>query len=308
MPPTRLRLIVAVNPAAAFGRTRGVADRAVSELRRAGHDVRVCVEADYAELRVSVLSAVAAGADALVVVGGDGMVSLGVGIIGAARPDDPARALPLGIIPSGTGNDLARGLGIPVDDADAAIDTMLAALRRPVRRIDVGRITRASGQETWFAGVLSGGFDALVNERANALRWPRGRHRYTLALLLELAGLTAREYVIEIDGVVRTQRATLVAVANNRSFGGGMLVAPDARLDDGQFDVVTLDPVGRAGLLRIFPKVFTGAHLNDPRVTVTRARRVRIEVAGVVGYADGERVDFFPLDIELVPGAIGILA
>ena len=223
-------------------------------------------------------------------------------------PTGSAGALPLGIVPTGTGNDLARGLGIPVNDTDSAISALLAALERPARRIDAGRIIRATGEESWFAGVLSGGFDALVNERANALRWPRGRHRYTVALLLELAGLTARGYVIELDGVTTARRATLVAVANNRSFGGGMLVAPDARLDDGLLDVVTLDPVGRASLLRIFPKVFTGAHVHDPRVTVTRARRVRIEVADVVGYADGERVGAFPVDIELVPGAIAILA
>lgn len=137
---------------------------------------------------------------------------------------------------------------------------------------------------------------------------PRGRSRYTIALLVELAKLRPIEYTLTLDGVVHHERALLVAVANNLSFGGGMKVAPDAQLDDGLFDVVLVRPLGRIAFLRIYPRVFAGTHITDPRVVVHRAASVRIEAAGVVAYADGERIAPLPVDIEMDAGALRVLA
>ncbi|MBC7724958.1 MAG: diacylglycerol kinase [Burkholderiaceae bacterium] len=296
-----LRLVVAINPAAAFGASREVGPRAVERLRAAGHTVTALLEPDFASLQAAAAAALAGDADALVVVGGDGMVSLGVGLVATT-------GVPLGIVPSGTGNDMARGLGIPIGDADAAIGALLAALGRTPRTIDVGVARGAGGDIRYFVSVFSGGFDAAVNERANRMRRPRGKSRYTLAILRELVTLRPIRYRLTLDGVEESRSAILVAVANNVSFGGGMRVAPDALLDDGLFDVVTLDPVGRVGLLRIFPTVFAGTHIRDPRVTVRRASRVRIESPGVVAYADGERVGPLPIDLEMLPRALAVLA
>ena len=174
--------------------------------------------------------------------------------------------------------------------------------------IDAGRITEADGRTTWFACVLSAGFDAVVNERANLMRWPRGRNRYNVALLRELAVLKPIAYRVTLDGVVSETRAMLVAAGNNVSLGGGMRLVPDAKLDDGLLDVLVVRPLSRTAFLRIFPRVFKGTHVTDPRVMITRARNIRIEADSVVAYADGERVGPLPIDIELVPAALRVLA
>jgi len=232
------------------------------------------------------------------------MVSLGVNLLATTT-------VPLGIVPSGTGNDMARGLGIPVGDTRAAIDALLESLARPSRAIDAGRIrhTDDAGRDqlTWFACVLSAGFDAIVNERANSLRHPKGKNRYLVALAIELAKLRPITYRLVLDGVETVTDAALIAVGNNQSIGGGMRVTPDAVVDDGLFDVLVVTPLSRFAFLRVFPKVFAGTHLGHRAVTVHRAKTVRIEADRIAAYADGERVSLLPVDIEIVPGALHVL-
>ena len=296
-----LRIVVAINPRASFGKNRAVGPAVVDALRAAGHDVTSLLEPDYEQLVAATSTAIEARPDALVVVGGDGMVSLGANLLAGTT-------IPLGIVPSGSGNDMSRGLGIPVGDTDAAIGALLTALRHPPRAIDAGLVRHSDGTQVWFASVLSAGFDAVVSERANRMRWPRGRSRYNLALLRELAMLKPIAYRLVLDGVETVTDAVLVAVANNTSFGGGMLITPEAKLDDGLLDVFVVQPLSRTAFLRIFPRVFTGSHVTDPRVAIHRARRIRIEADGVVAYADGERVGPLPVDIEVVPGVLRVLS
>ncbi|CAD5994106.1 diacylglycerol kinase family protein [Agreia sp. COWG] len=302
--PSPKRIVVAINPSASFGSKGATGPRVVDALRSDGHDVTPLTAPDYAALRDATASAVdargPAPADALVIVGGDGMVSLAVNLLAET-------GVPFGIIPSGTGNDMARGLGIPLDGVDEAVAHLRAALERPARTIDAGRILHAAGT-TWFGCVLSAGFDALVNERANSMSWPRGASRYVLALLRELVTLRARSYELEVDGVARTERASLIAVANNTSLGGGMTVAPDARVDDGLLDLFRVSPLTRLRFLRLFPKVFKGTHTHLDVVEITRVSRVRIEADDVIAYADGERVGPLPVVVEVVPGALRVFA
>jgi len=299
-----LTIVVAINPSASFGKNRGVGETVVGRLRAAGHTVTSLQEPNFARLIEAAALAVARKPDALVVVGGDGMVSLGVNLLATGD-------VPLGIVPTGTGNDMARGLGIPVGDTDAAITGLLDYLTRPARAIDAGRIRHTDdagrGQTTWFACVLSAGFDAIVNERANNLRRPRGKSRYLVALVIELARLRPIRYRVVLDGVATTTDAMLVAVGNNRSIGGGMRLTPDALVDDGLFDVLIVTPLSRIAFLRVFPRVFAGTHLGHPAVTIHRASAVRIEADDVAAYADGERVSLLPVDIEIVPGALRVL-
>ncbi|UYN83777.1 MAG: diacylglycerol kinase [Microcella sp.] len=294
------RIVVAINPNASFGRGREVGPAVVTTLRGLGHEVTSLIEPDFAQLLEATRAAVREKPDALVVVGGDGMVNLGVTALQGTK-------VPLGLVPSGTGNDVARGLGIPIGDTEAAIEHLASALQKPPRAIDAGSISFEGGRAR-FGCILSAGFDALVNERANRMTRPRGRSRYTIALLVELARLRPIDYTLTLDGVVHRERAMLVAVANNLSFGGGMKVAPDASLDDGLFDVVYVKPLGRLAFLRIYPRVFAGTHVTDPRVVAQRARSVRIEAAGVVAYADGERIAPLPVDIEMDAGSLRVLA
>lgn len=298
--PHSKRVVVAINPNASFGRGREVGPAVVTTLRGLGHHVTSLTEPDFLQLLDAARAAVRDKPDALVVVGGDGMVNLGV----AAVQGTP---VPLGLVPSGTGNDMARGLGIPVGDTESAIEALAAALHREPRRIDAGDLAFEGGTAR-FACILSAGFDALVNERANRMTRPRGRSRYTIALLVELARLRPIEYTLELDGVEHVERALLVAVANNLSFGGGMKVAPDASLDDGLFDVVLVRPLSRLNFLRIYPRVFAGTHVDDPRVIVHRARSVRIAASGVVAYADGERIAPLPITATMDARSLRVLA
>ncbi|WP_173924324.1 diacylglycerol kinase family protein [Agromyces sp. Marseille-P2726] len=292
------RLLVAVNPAASFGRNRAVGPAVVERLLQEGHDVAMLREANLELLRRETESAFAQGTDGLVVVGGDGMVSLGVNLVAET-------GVPLGIVATGTGNDLARGLGLPFDDPAAATDALVDALARPPRVIDAG-VIRHGTLRTWFACVVSTGFDAVVNERANRMTRPRGPSRYTLALVRELATFRPRTYTITIDGVRRVQRAMLVSVANNASLGGGMRIVPHAVLDDGLLDVFIVHPLSRAGLVAVFPKVFSGSHTDHPAVEFARGRRILIEAEDIVAYADGERVGILPIEVEVTPGALSV--
>jgi diacylglycerol kinase (ATP) len=306
MTTTTRKIVVAVNPTASFGKNATVGDRVASRLRAEGHDVTVLQEDSYAELCRVASFALRTVPDAFVVVGGDGMVSLGANLLATTT-------VPLGIIPTGTGNDMARALGIPHSDPDAAIDTLIEALSRPGLEIDAGRIRHldertGDASVTWFASVLSAGFDATVNERANRLRWPKGSNRYLVALAIELARLRPITYTLTLDGVEIVTQAALISIGNGVSIGGGMKVTPDAMLDDGQFDVLVVQPLSRMAFLRLFPRVFSGTHTTDDRVAVYRATNVTVDSPGVVAFADGERVGPLPVEAELVPGALFVLA
>ncbi|MDO7883335.1 diacylglycerol/lipid kinase family protein [Salinibacterium soli] len=298
------RLVVAINPTASFGKGRDVGPAVVQTLRALGHDVTSLQEPDFEQLMESGRRAVASKPDALIVVGGDGMVNLGANLVAKTK-------VPLGIVPSGTGNDMARGLGIPFDNTEAAIRALIDALERPPRVVDAGRVhfvdDDGAAAERWFACVLSAGFDAIVNERANHMRRPRGASRYLIALGLELARLRPIHYRLELDGEVLETSGALISVGNNVSLGGGMKVTPDAELDDGLLDVLVVKALSRVSFLRIFPRVFEGTHVTDPRVSIHRAKRVRIEADGLVAYADGERFGALPIDIEVVPNALRLL-
>ena len=301
------KLVVAINPSASFGASREVGPAVVQTLRAMGHEVTSLTEPDFEQLLASARAAVRKRPDALIVVGGDGMVNLGTNLVAGTK-------VPLGIIPSGTGNDMARGLGIAHDDTEAAIRILDAALTAGPRAIDAGRMRWTDAEtgvtdERWFACALSAGFDAVVNERANAMRHPKGPSRYILALLAELARLKPISYRLVLDGEPIETNAVLVALGNNVSLGGGMKITPDALLDDGLFDVLMVKPLSRVAFLRIFPRVFAGTHVTDARVRIVRAKKVRIEAdTPLVAYGDGERIAALPLDVEVVPGALRVLA
>jgi diacylglycerol kinase (ATP) len=269
--------------------------------RAAGWDVVVLQTASYDALRKLVDQTLSSGGiHALVVVGGDGMVRLGVNALAGLD-------VPLGIVPSGTGNDVARLLALPLDDPAGACSRILTAATTGGRKVDVGRVT-AEGRTSYFAGVLSAGFDAAVNERANSWRWPGGTSRYNLAMLRELVSFRQSEYTVTADGGQWSQRALLISVANGQSIGGGMRITPDAMPDDGWLDLFVVKPLSRLRFLAVFPKVFAGKHTSHPAVEIHRVRKVRLKAEGVVAYADGERIGKLPVDVEVVPLALRVLA
>ncbi|GGI47352.1 diacylglycerol kinase (ATP) [Agromyces flavus] len=294
------RLLIAVNPYASFGRNRWVGPAVAERLADEGYEVALLREENFELLRRETQSAFEQGTDGLVVVGGDGMVSMGVNIL--ART-----GVPLGVVGAGTGNDFARALGLPHEQPEAGIDALVEALKRPPQTIDLGLVHHGE-LRTWFACVLSAGFDAVVNERANRMVRPRGPSRYTLALVRELATFRPRRYVMTLDGAHRAQSAMLVSIANTPSLGGGMRIVPHADLSDGLLDVFIVHPLSRLGLISVFPRVFAGEHVDHPAVEFVRARRVRLEADGIVAYADGERIGALPIEVEVVPGALSVFA
>ncbi|HOZ59461.1 MAG TPA: diacylglycerol kinase [Nakamurella multipartita] len=283
---------VLVNPLAGRGRARRVAGRAIAELRRCGVDVQVVVTRSAEHATQAAAEAVAAARDAVVVCGGDGAIA-------AVLPVLAGGTVPLGVLAGGSGNDFARALGLPVRDPIAAARVVA---RGVAGRVDLGRIG-----ERWFGTVVAAGFDARVNERMNAMTWPRGRLRYHAALIAELAAFRPLPFTIEVDGQRLDGDAMLVAVANTGSYGGGMRICPDARFDDALLDVTVVTSISRAKLVRLFPSVYSGRHVRRPEVLTLRGRCVRLSAPGVIAYADGERVGPLPATVTAVPGALAVL-
>jgi diacylglycerol kinase (ATP) len=268
------------NPFAGKGRGRGATDAAVGRLRDRGSEVRVYAGETATGARELARTALAAGPDVLVVVGGDGTLS---GII----DDLIAADVPVALVPAGTGNDLARALDLPRHDPIAAADL---ALEGVVRAIDVGEV-RSGPRVAAFLTIAALGFDAKVSERTNRLRWPHGALRYYLALVIELVRLRPLPFSLAVDGGATEERpGTLVAVGNTSSYGGGMPVCLGADPTDGMLDLIEVAPLGRLRLLRLFPSLLRGTHLGRTEVRQRRVRSVVVRAPGLVVYADGERL------------------
>ncbi|MFE0106824.1 diacylglycerol kinase [Streptomyces sp. NPDC059009] len=287
-----------VNPTAGRGRGAHAAQPAASALRAAGFSVRTVIGEDAADALRRAQEAVESGTGALIAVGGDGMASLALQAVAGTET-------PLGVIAVGTGNDFARTLGLPVRDPGAAGKTVADALTAGrTRAVDLGRVGK-----TWFGTVLASGFDSRVNDRGNRMRWPTGRFKYDLAIVAELATFKPVPYRITLDdGDVHEVDATLVAVGNGSSYGGGMRICAGADLSDGLFDITVVGDCSRTTLLKVFPRVYKGTHLDHPKVTVFRAAKVELAAAGTTAYADGEKLGELPLTARCVPGAVRVLA
>ena len=224
----------------------------------------------------------------VIAVGGDGLLHI------VLQKVIPAQ-VPITLIPAGTGNDFVRSLGWDLSDVDVQLDFVLS---HPPQKMDAGLV---DGE--WFGSVLSTGFDAVVNERANKLKWPKGPMKYNVSIVLELPRFKPKMYDIHLDDRTISTQAMLIAVGNGRSYGGGMLVCPEADMCDGFFDVMILHPVSKIEFIKVFPSVFIGAHVNHPAVEIVRSKKVRID-SKAVAYSDGERVGQLPVNAECIPGVM----
>ncbi|MFZ9342717.1 MAG: diacylglycerol/lipid kinase family protein [Candidatus Nanopelagicaceae bacterium] len=220
----------------------------------------------------------------LFLIGGDGTVNLAVQeLVGSD--------LGLALIPAGTGNDFARTLNLKLKNPEQLIKHYLSS--RP-SLIDVGKVG-----EKYFVDVLSTGFDSMVNERANAMKRIKGRAKYNVSILMVLSTFKPKNYRFSIDGFSFESKAMLIAVSNGICYGGGMKVTPDAKIDDGLFDILILSPVSKFEFLKVFPKVFSGTHTTHPAVKISRGKSVEID-SDAVAYADGERVGPLPVKARVI--------
>jgi YegS/Rv2252/BmrU family lipid kinase len=287
-----LPLLLLVNPSSGGGRALGLLPAIERELDQRRISFRVERTRDALHATEEARRAAGAG-EVPVVVGGDGLVGLVGGELAGSD-------VPLGIIPGGRGNDLARVLGIP-DDPAGAVEVLA---RGETRRIDVGE---ANGQR--FLGIASCGFDSEANRIANRVRFIRGKLVYVYAALRALVSWRPARFSVRIgDERLRFTGYTLAA-ANNKAYGGGMYLAPDADLSDGEFDIVLVGKVGKLRFLANLPKVFKGVHVENEEVRIVRAARVEFSASEPFAlYADGDHLTDLPASLRVLPGALNVVA
>lgn len=284
-------LALLVNPFSAGGKTLKLLPRVEQALDAQRIDFRVQRTKGLEHGAEQALRAIEAG-EVPVVMSGDGLL----GAIGGAMAGSQT---PLGVIPGGRGNDLARVLGIP-GDPESAIEVLLGGHSR---RIDVGE---ANGKR--FLGIVSVGFDSEANRRANETNFLRGNLVYAYAALRTLLGWKPARFTIRVDQERIRLSGYSVSVANNKAFGGGMYIAPNAELDDGEFDIVAVGEVSRLRFVRSLPKVFKGTHVDEEEVRVFRAPHLELTASRPFPvYADGEHLTDLPASLRVLPRALSVL-
>lgn len=299
------------NPMSGHGRGLEVGAAAIARFTTHGVRVReVCgtSAADTARLVREALADPEHRPDAVVSAGGDGLTCV-------VLQELAGTGVPLGLVPGGTGNDLARQLGIP-DETDAAVDVVLGGktLDIDLGTVETATTDDATGGPFWFATVTGTGLDARVTLRANELRWPKGASRYSVAALIELFNGLAVPYRIELtgspdhaDGTVIEMDAIMVAVGNTKTYGGGMLICPDAVLDDGLLDLTVVGSMSRLQMLKMLPSLSSGKRIDHPAVSQYRAATIKLTAPGAPATADGEPAGMLPATFRAVTGAQSVL-
>jgi YegS/Rv2252/BmrU family lipid kinase len=284
-------LTLLVNPSSAGGKSLKLLPRieAALDARRAVFRVEKTRSLEHG---VELALAAAELGEVPVVVSGDGLL----GAVGGAMAGSES---PLGLIPAGRGNDLARALGIPTEP-EPAVDTILAGRSRT---IDVGE---ANGKR--FLGIASIGFDSECNRLANEIHWLRGNLVYAYSMLRTLIGWRSARFTIAAGGERKRLTGYFVAVANNSVYGGGMWIAPEAKIDDGEFDVVAITEVGKLRFLRGLRDVLEGTHIDKEEVTTFRAPRLELDASRPFPvYADGDHLTDLPVSLRVLPRCLSIL-
>lgn len=279
------------NPTSGGGRGGKIKEQVISHLQSQELDFLDLsgVNADAAKMNLKALDL--ERISNLIVIGGDGLVHLAIQKLARST-------VPLLIIPAGTGNDFARSLGLNINKP---LENLSLLNEMKSTGVDLGLV---AGE--YFAQILSTGFDSLVNERANQMRFIRGRMKYNVAIAQVLSTFKPRSYSFRVDEVHLESKAMLIAVSNGKSYGGGMMISPMSDLQDGYLDVMILGPVSRFEFLRVFPKVYSGSHINHPAVKFLKAKNVAIS-ANAVAYADGERVGELPIEVSIVEKCLRVL-
>lgn len=281
--------LVVVNPKAGLGAAASLATQVVGFLQSREIAYRMISPNSSAETKALVAESLRNGeATRLLSVGGDGLFHLLLQFAIEFK-------VPLAIVPGGTGNDFYRTLGWFDHNLTDYLEHLISTAPTLV---DVGVV---DGE--YFGAVLSSGFDSVVNERANKMKWPKGPAKYNAAILLEFPKFQPIEFKIFADEKILEIEAMLIAIGNGNSYGGGMRVCPDAVLNDGLFDIMILHPVSKLEFIKVFPTVYKGTHVEHPQVEVIRAKAIRIE-SSAVAYADGERIGQLPVQVESLPQSL----
>lgn len=295
----RRRVVVLTNPAAGHGKGKSAADAVLQLLKVRGVQVEHVTGTSRDDAEARLHAAMRGMPEAIISIGGDG--THGIAIQAAA-----ASGLPLAIVPAGTGNDLARMIGVPTKPVERAVEL---ALTGQAAAYDLGKVTNASGGSRYFVTIVTAGFDSLVTDRNNAMRWPNGRARYVLAIGMEYVRLKPRQFQLKIDDEIINEPLILAAIGNTSSYGGGMHICPDADPHDGLLDITVIRavPHPRLELPMILPKVYPGKHVSHPAVTTYRAKHVEVTTPHMNAYADGDLAGELPVTIDSVPNGLQLI-
>jgi diacylglycerol kinase (ATP) len=289
-----VRLTILLNPAAGRRKRGRRLAQALEVLRRAGVEPKIQESRSSRHLVELARQAQDEKPDVLVSAGGDGTHHYVLNGLWGSQ-------IPFGILSLGTGNDWAKGLGIPVDDPRKAANVFLTGNRRP---IDLARVG-----DSFYHCIAGVGFDSIVTRFANEqVQWVNGPPRYAWSILRCLKFY--RPYPLEIQSDTQNFSGDVIfaTIGNNRSYGGGVTMAPRAQLDDGLLDVCIVPAMSKLELLRWVPAAYRGEHLAHPRIRYFQARKVtlnspcRLEL-----FADGEFIQELPATIEAVPNALRVM-
>jgi YegS/Rv2252/BmrU family lipid kinase len=279
------------NPSAADGRSLKCVDIVRAELEAHGVEYRMAAPSGRDAARRVAREAAERG-ETVAAVGGDGTI----GLIAGALRGTPGRLL---VIPAGRGNDFARVLKIPADPAAAA----RLVLEGEERTVDVGDVDGAT-----FVCIASFGFDSDANRIANEAKFVKGNLVYLYAALRALVGWKHANFHVVVDGMPHDLRGWSVAVANSQAYGGGMYIAPEAELDDGELDVVMGSQSSKLTFLRDLPKVFNGTHAKLSYVRTVRGRTVELSADRPFDiYADGDAIGSLPATVSISPRSLKVL-
>ncbi len=289
------KIPVLINPEAG----RGSARRKFPELEAASRKHNLSIDPRFTKhpghARKLAAQAVEEGEKLLVVMGGDGTISEVVDALADS-------GVTIGVIPAGTGNDITRSLGILPGDTEAAFGRIV---KGDTISFDVG-LEKLTGRR--FVSFIGCGFPAMVAEEANKMKYMKGSPVFFLSLYKAVIKLRGIPLVLTLDGQRKEMICTSVMIQNTPFTGGGLKVAPGARINDGYFDVVVVDEIGRVELMRNFPKLYSGRHLDHPAFHLMRGKQISVELPEnqLVSY-DGETTSADRLEIEIKPGAIRLI-
>jgi len=291
---------IVINPTSGRGKGKGFGEQALAEFAKHSIEIIDLSAENFAAAAKNAKEAVEKKIiDALIVVGGDGMFHLGVNAVVKSN-------IPVGLIAAGTGNDSARALGLPIHNVVDGVATLVAKIGK-TRKVDL--IESKSNDRTFYSfGDVSAGFDALCNARANKWKWITGPIKYRFAMYRELAAFKPIPYRAVVDGVERVFEAILCTVSNSPSYGGGLLITPEAKVDDGKLDLFILNAISRLELIKIFPTVYYGGHVGHPAVEIMRVESIELHSPGMPAYSDGEHVGAAPVTCVVSPKALNVMA
>lgn len=289
-----MKTIVFVNPSSAGGRALEAKERIESCLSGSGLEYRLHITRSLEDMKKTIRDCLPTDYTNFVAAGGDGTAHY---LVNELADTDKT----VGIIPMGSGNDIALNLGIPLDVEGSC--KVITAGR--TKKLDLGVIN----DKYYYLCIAGSGFDSQVNDLANNTRFPvKGPSKYTYSVYKTLLTFRSRRFTFSYDGQVRDLDGMMVAAANMPSYGGGMKITPQASPQSGVFDVCIIKRMSKLHFIQVFPKVYEGRHTDDPKVEIFRTDQLTLDSEyNFSVFADGEYICRLPATFRMAPGKIRFL-